>query len=64
MFDEPVRNVMRPREVLKAAPETPISEAAKLMAAKKTRAIMVVERGRLVEFLLNATWFSRGCARP
>ena len=32
MFDEPVRNVMRLREVLKAAPETLVSEAAKLMA--------------------------------
>src|SRR5271167_897014 len=48
MFDEPVRNVMRLREVLKAAPETLVSEAAKLMAAKKVGAIMVVKDDRLV----------------
>jgi CBS domain-containing protein len=48
MFDEPVRNVMRLREALKAAPETLVSEAARLMAAKKAGAIMVVEGDRLV----------------
>jgi CBS domain-containing protein len=63
MFDEPVRNVMRPREVLKAAPETPISEAAKLMAAKKTRAIIVVERGRLVGIFTERDMVFRVVAR-
>jgi CBS domain-containing protein len=63
MFDEPVRNVMRPREVLKAAPETPVSEAAKLMAAKKTRAIMVVERGRLVGIFTEHDMVFRVVAR-
>lgn len=48
MFDEPVRNVMRQREALKASPETLVSEAARLMAAKKAGAIMVVEGDRLV----------------
>jgi CBS domain-containing protein len=48
MFDEPVRNVMRQREALKATPETLVSEAARLMAAKKAGAIMVVEGDRLV----------------
>ena len=48
MFDEPVRNVMRQPEALEAAPETLVSEAARLMAAKKAGAIMVVEGDRLV----------------
>jgi CBS domain-containing protein len=48
MFDEPVRNVMRLREVLMAAPETLVSAAAKLMAAQKVGAIMVVEGDQLV----------------
>ena len=48
MFDESVRNVMRQREVLKATPQTLVSEAARLMAAKKAGAIMVVEGDRLV----------------
>jgi CBS domain-containing protein len=48
MFDQPVRNIMRQREALMAAPETLVSEAARLMAAKKAGAIMVVEGDRLV----------------
>ena len=51
MFDEPVRNVMRQREALKATPETRVSEAARLMASKKAGAIMVVEGDRLVGIL-------------
>jgi CBS domain-containing protein len=57
MFDEPVRNFMRQREALKATPETLVSEAARLMAAKKAGAIMVVEGDRLVGILPNATCF-------
>jgi CBS domain-containing protein len=48
MLDEPVRNVMQPEKVLKAAPQTRVSEAAELMAAKNVGAIMVVEGDRLV----------------
>jgi CBS domain-containing protein len=48
MFDRPVRNVMQRRKFLKAAPETVVSKAAKLMAAKDVGAIMVVEDDRLV----------------
>jgi len=48
MFDKPVRSVMQRRKVLKAAPETLVSKAAKLMAAKNVGAIMVVEDDRLV----------------
>lgn len=48
MFDQPVRSVMQRRKVLKAPPETLVSKAAKLMAAKNVGALMVVEGGRLV----------------
>ncbi len=48
MFDRPVRSVMQRREVLKAAPETLVSKAAELMAAKSIGAIMVIEDDRLV----------------
>lgn len=48
MFDEPVRNVMRRRTLLKAPPTTPVSKAAILMAKKKVGAILVVEDERLV----------------
>jgi CBS domain-containing protein len=48
MFDRPVRSVMQQEKVLKAAPETLVSNAAKLMAAKNVGAIMVVEDDRLV----------------
>jgi len=48
MFDETVRNVMQPRKFLKAAPETLVSRAAKLMAAKNVGAILVVEGDCLV----------------
>lgn len=48
MFDETVGNVMQPRKFLTAAPETFVSEAAKLMAAKNAGAIMVVESNRLI----------------
>jgi CBS domain-containing protein len=48
MFDEPVRNVMRRRTLLKAPPMTAVSKAAILMAKKKVGAILVVEDERLV----------------
>ncbi|NDP41194.1 MAG: CBS domain-containing protein [Aromatoleum sp.] len=48
MFDIPVRSVMQRQKVLKAAPDTLVSKAAKLMAAKNVGAIMVVEDDRLV----------------
>ena len=63
MFDEPVRNVMRLREVLKAAPETLVSEAAKLMAAQKVGAIMVVEGNRLVGIVTERDVLFRVVAR-
>jgi CBS domain-containing protein len=48
MFDEPVRNVMPLEKFLKAAPETLVSKAAGLMAAKNVGATMVVEDDRLI----------------
>jgi CBS domain-containing protein len=48
MFDEPVRNVMQLEKFLRAAPETLVSKAAELMAAKNVGAIMVVEGDRLI----------------
>ncbi len=48
MFDQPVRSVMERRKLLKAAPETLVSKAAKLMAAKNVGAVLVVEADCLV----------------
>jgi len=48
MFDTPVRSVMQRQKVLKAPPDTLVSEAAKLMAAKNAGAVMVVEDDCLV----------------
>jgi CBS domain-containing protein len=48
MFDRPIRSVMQRRKVLKGPPETLVSKAAKLMAAKNVGALMVVEGGRLI----------------
>ena len=48
MFDKPVRSVMQRRKILKAAPETLVSKAASLMAAKNVGAIMVIENDHLV----------------
>jgi CBS domain-containing protein len=48
MFDALVRDVMQRRKLLKAGPEVHIERAAKLMAAKKVGAILVVEDDRLV----------------
>jgi CBS domain-containing protein len=48
MLDQPVRRVMRRRNVLKAAPDTLVSKAARLMARKNVGAVMVVEDEALV----------------
>jgi len=48
MFDQSVRSVMERRKLLKAAPETLVSKAAKLMAAKNVGAVLVVEADCLV----------------
>jgi CBS domain-containing protein len=48
MLNEPVRNVMERTRLVLAAPGTSVAEAAKLMAANKVGAVMVVEGRRLV----------------
>jgi len=48
MFDTPVRSVMQGQKLLKAPPETLVSDAARLMATKKVGAIIVVEGECLV----------------
>jgi CBS domain-containing protein len=48
MFDRPVSDVMQRSKVLKAAPGTLVSKAARMMAAKNVGAIMVVKANRLV----------------
>ncbi len=48
MFDQPVRTLMVQKKLLTAAPETTVSNAAKLMADKNVGAVMVVENERLV----------------
>jgi CBS domain-containing protein len=48
MFDTPVKHVMQRQKFLKVPPETLVSEAARLMAAKKAGAVLVVEGDRLV----------------
>lgn len=48
MLNEPIRNVMEPKKVLTAPPDTTVLAAAKLMAKKKVSAIMVVDAKSLV----------------
>ena len=48
MLSEPIRNVMEPKKVLMAPPDTSVSAAAKLMARNNVSALMVVEGKRLV----------------
>ena len=62
MFDEPVRNVMR-RKPLTAAPETLVSKAAKLMAARRVGSILVVEDNQLVGIFTERDVLVRVVAR-
>ena len=48
MFDQPVKDIMRRQNLLKAPPETLVAKAAKLMAGKNVGAIAVVVDERLV----------------
>jgi len=48
MFDTPVKDVMKRRNLLRAAPATLVDNAARRMSARGVGAIMVVERGALV----------------
>ena len=48
MFDQPVKSVMKRQSVVKAPPDTPVSQAARLMATRNVGAVMVVEDERLL----------------
>jgi len=48
MFDQPVKSVMQRQKLLKARPDTLVSQAARLMAGKNAGAVMVLDDDRLV----------------
>ena len=48
MFDQPVRSIMERKKFLAAAPETSVSNAARMMEDKNVGAVMVVENEHLV----------------
>jgi CBS domain-containing protein len=48
VFSQPIRSVMERRKLLIAAPQTSVSEAARLMADKQVGALLVVEGEQLV----------------
>lgn len=48
MFSQRVRSVMEKKKLLTAAPETTVSEAAKLMEKKNVGAVMVIKKDKLV----------------
>lgn len=47
MFDLPIRSVMERKKFITAAPNTTVSEAARLMAHKNAGAVLVVEDNQL-----------------
>jgi CBS domain-containing protein len=63
MFSQPVKSVMQRRMILKAAPETVVSQAARLMANKNVGAVMVVADGRLVGIFTERDIVCRVVAR-
>lgn len=48
MFDLPIRSVMERKKFITATPDTTVSQAARLMAAKDAGAVLVVEGTQLV----------------
>jgi CBS domain-containing protein len=48
MYELPVRQVMAGSELLTAPPQTTVAEAARLMARRKTGAMVVVDNDRVV----------------
>lgn len=48
MFDLPIRSVMERKKFITAAPDTAVSQAARLMAAKDAGAVLVVEDDQLI----------------
>lgn len=48
MFSQRIRSVMEQKKLVTAAPETTVTQAAKLMAKRNVGAVMVVENERLI----------------
>lgn len=48
MFDLPIRSVMERKKFITAAPDTSVSQAARLMATKDAGAVLVVEDDQLI----------------
>jgi CBS domain-containing protein len=48
MLGLPIKSVIEPRKLVVAAPETSVSEAARLMKEGKVGAVLVVEKGLLI----------------
>ncbi|MGB4360732.1 MAG: CBS domain-containing protein [Rhodoferax sp.] len=48
MFDLPIRSVMERKKFITAAPDTAVSQAARLMATKDAGAVLVVEDDQLI----------------
>ncbi|MDO9143079.1 cyclic nucleotide-binding/CBS domain-containing protein [Rhodoferax sp.] len=48
MFDLPIRSVMERKKFITAAPNTTVSQAARLMATKNAGAVLVVEDDQLI----------------
>jgi CBS domain-containing protein len=48
MYEQPVRQVMAGAELLTAPPQTTVAEAARMMALRKTGAMVVVDGDRVV----------------
>lgn len=63
MFEQLVKDVMDPKKVLMLPPEASVSEAAVLMAKKKTGAVMVVVEERLVGIFTERDALFRVVAR-
>jgi CBS domain-containing protein len=48
MFDLPIRSVMERKKFITAAPDTSVSQAARLMATKDAGAVLVLEVDQLI----------------
>lgn len=48
MFDLPIRSVMERKKFITAAPDTSVSQAARLMATKNAGAVLVLEDDQLI----------------
>ncbi|MEY4139795.1 MAG: hypothetical protein RLZZ371_1977 [Pseudomonadota bacterium] len=47
MFNLPIRSVMERKKFITAAPDTTVSQAARLMASRNTGAVLIVENDQL-----------------